>query len=84
VSAGVSFALALFLTELIVLSVAAFLSVLLLNRRIYLFFFRQRGLPFALGCIPLHILYYLYSGFSYLYVRAVFFFAASRHLNLFR
>ena len=72
VSACVFLALGFFLTELFVVSAAAFLVVLVINRRIYLFFFRQRGLPFALGCIPLHILYYLYSGFSYLYVRTVF------------
>ncbi len=65
-------ALGFFHSEFLVLSAAAFLVVLVLNRRVYLFFFRQRGLSFALGCIPLHILYYLYSGFSYLYVRTVF------------
>jgi len=65
-------ALGFFHSEFLVLSSAAFLVVLVLNRRVYLFFFRQRGLSFALGCIALHILYYLYSGFSYLYVRTVF------------
>ena len=65
-------ALGFFHSEFLVLSAAAFLVVLVLNRRVYLFFFRQRGLSFTLGCIPLHILYYLYSGFSYLYVRTVF------------
>jgi glycosyltransferase involved in cell wall biosynthesis len=63
--------LGLLSSEFIVISAAVLLAVLVLNRRIYLFFFRHRGLPFTLGCIPLHILYYLYSGFSYLYVRAV-------------
>lgn len=70
--ACVFLALALFRSELIAISAGAFLAVIVLNRRIYLFFLRQRGLPFAVACIPLHILYYLYSGFSYLYVRAVF------------
>ena len=70
--ACVFLALALFRIELIAVSAGAFLAVIVLNRRIYLFFLRQRGLPFAVACIPLHILYYLYSGFSYLYVRAVF------------
>jgi GT2 family glycosyltransferase len=44
------------------------LGVVLLNRRLYIFFVRQRGLFFALRCIPLHFLYYLYSMCSYLYV----------------
>lgn len=59
-------------TRLMSISVAAFLVVLMLNRRVYLFFLRQRGLAFGLACIPLHMTYYLYSGFSYLYVRVMF------------
>ncbi len=54
--------------ELIALSAPALLGVLILNRSLYLFFLRQRGLLFALACIPLHFLYYLYSVISYLYV----------------
>jgi len=54
--------------EWLALSAAAFLGVLILNRSLYLFFLRQRGLLFALACIPLHFLYYLYSVLSYLYV----------------
>ncbi|HEV8725032.1 MAG TPA: glycosyltransferase [Candidatus Binatia bacterium] len=54
------------------IAAAGLLGVLVLNRRIYVFFFRQRGLFFALACVPLHILYYLYSGLSYLYVRTGF------------
>src|SRR5437762_769016 len=65
-------AFSLFQIAMIAVSAAAFASVLILNRRIYLFFFRQCGLPFALACVPLHMTYYLYSGFSYLYVRAAF------------
>jgi hypothetical protein len=42
--------------------------VVILNRDLYGFFFRQRGFLFAAACIPLHLLYYLYSGISYLYV----------------
>jgi hypothetical protein len=41
--------------------------VVALNRKLYLFFFRQRGVLFAMACVGLHLLYYLYSGFSYLY-----------------
>ena len=39
-----------------------------LNRNLYRFFLRRRGVLFAVGCVALHLLYYLYSGLSYLYV----------------
>lgn len=54
--------------ELLALSAVALLGVVILNRDLYAFFFRQRGLLFAGTCIPLHLLYYLYGGLSYLYV----------------
>lgn len=57
---------------MLALSALALFSVLMLNRQMYFFFIRQRGLPFALACIPLHTTYYLYSGLSYLYVRGSF------------
>jgi glycosyltransferase involved in cell wall biosynthesis len=53
-------------------SAATILGVVALNRNLYGFFFRRRGVNFALGCIGLHLLYYLYSGLSYLYARAGF------------
>src|SRR5262249_11190853 len=65
-------ALSLFHTKAIAIAATAFVSVLIMNRRMYVFFFRQRGFSFALSCIPLHATYYLYSGFSYLYVRMLF------------
>jgi len=43
-------------------------AVLVLNARLYGFFASQRGLPFAAACVPLHLLYFLYSGTSYLAV----------------
>jgi GT2 family glycosyltransferase len=52
------------------LSALTLCGVIALNRKLYGFFLRQRGLPFAAACIPLHLLYYLYSGFSYLYAWA--------------
>jgi GT2 family glycosyltransferase len=70
--ACVFLALGVFQIKSLAISAAGFLGVLVLNRRIYLFFFRKGGLLFALTCILLHILYYLYSGFSYLYVRTGF------------
>jgi GT2 family glycosyltransferase len=54
------------------ISVTALLGLAVLNRKFYTFFFRQRGILFAAACIPLHLLYYLYSGFSYVYVWAQF------------
>jgi GT2 family glycosyltransferase len=46
---------------------AACLGVVILNRELYTFFYRKRGFAFALACVPLHFLYYLYSGLGYLY-----------------
>ena len=46
----------------------AVLAVIGLNRDLFAFFARQRGLAFAAACVPLHLLYYLYSGLSYLAV----------------
>jgi glycosyltransferase involved in cell wall biosynthesis len=46
----------------------AFLGVIILNRELYGFFLRRRGLWFAGACIPLHFFYLLYSTLSYLFV----------------
>ena len=54
--------------ELLELSAGALGGVIVLNKDLYTFFFRQRGLFFAIACIPLHLLYYLYSGLTFLYV----------------
>lgn len=54
--------------RLLVLCGAALLTVLFLNRKLYAFFLRQKGLLFTARCIPLHLLYFFYSGLSYLYV----------------
>jgi hypothetical protein len=60
--------LALVQPELLALSAAALLAVGVLNRKLYRTFFRQGGIFFTAACIPLHLLYYLYSGLSYFYV----------------
>ena len=39
--------------------------ILFLNRRFYEFLVRHRGWPFALMAIPVHMLYYLYSGLTF-------------------
>jgi len=54
--------------ELLELSAGALGGVIVLNRDLYTFFCRQRGLFFAIACILLHLLYYLYSGLTFLYV----------------
>jgi len=61
-------ALAVVQPKLLTVSAAALLGVGVLNRKLYLVFFRHRGIFFTAACIPLHLLYYLYSGLSYLYV----------------
>jgi hypothetical protein len=60
--------LAIFQLELLVPVAAALLGVIILNRELFVFFFRQQGLLFAITCIPLHLLYYLDSGLGYLWV----------------
>ena len=59
------------------LALAALLAIVVLNHRVYRFFYRQRGWVFVLGVIPLHVLYYSYSaiafvagGLAYLAARA--------------
>lgn len=55
---------------LLLLGVAgALLAVVGLNIRLYSFFRQKRGIAFALACVPLHLLYLLYSTLSYAYVR---------------
>ncbi len=66
--ASVCLLLAVFQVQLLAVAAAALGGVLLLNRQLYSFFRRQRGLAFAVACLPLHWLYYLYSVLSYLYV----------------
>jgi glycosyltransferase involved in cell wall biosynthesis len=43
------------------LALATIVTVVLLNRRLYQFFWRARGPLFTLAIIPLHLLYYIYS-----------------------
>ena len=57
-----------FHVEWLALCAAALLGVAILNRDLYAFFYRQRGLRFALACVPLHFLHYLCSGVCYMYV----------------
>jgi glycosyltransferase involved in cell wall biosynthesis len=50
----------------------ALLAIILMNWRFYAFFVRRRGLLFATAVIPLHILYYWYSGVAFAVGLAVF------------
>jgi GT2 family glycosyltransferase len=53
-------------------SAVALLGVIVINRSLYGFFVRRRGIAFATASISLHLLYYLYSGLSYSWVWADF------------
>ena len=66
--AGSFLVLAWFWAWFLGLAAGALLGVLVLNRALYAFFWRQHGLRFTAACILLHLLYYVYSGLSYLYV----------------
>jgi glycosyltransferase involved in cell wall biosynthesis len=55
-------------TPLLLVSGMVIPAIIILNRSLFAFFFRQRGLLFACGCIPLYLLYYLYSGIAFLIV----------------
>jgi glycosyltransferase involved in cell wall biosynthesis len=64
--------LAVFRFELIVLWAVTLLGVIIINRELFMFLFRQHGIFFATLCIPLHLLHYFYSGLSYVYVWVAF------------
>ncbi len=53
---------------LIVPAALAFLAVATLNRTLYSFFLKRRGVRFTAAAILLHLLYYLYSTASYAWV----------------
>ena len=53
---------------LLLVALGAFVAVTALNRALYGFFLTHRGLLFAAGAIPLHLLYYLYSAGSFAWV----------------
>ena len=65
--AGIFLLLAVFRVELLALSAGALFSMVILNRKLYVFFFRQRGILFTGAGILLHLLYYLCGGLGYMY-----------------
>jgi GT2 family glycosyltransferase len=70
--AGSFLVLAWFWPWFLGLAAAALLGVLMLNRELYAFFWRQHGLRFAAAGILLHLFYYVYSGLCYAFVWATF------------
>jgi glycosyltransferase involved in cell wall biosynthesis len=65
--AGAALLLVGYRPELAAVTVTALAAVLILNRKLYYFFFQRGGLSFTIACIALHLLYYVYSGASYLF-----------------
>ena len=65
--AALSAMLAPLRSALWVLVLASLLGVLVLNRHFYALLWRQGGATLAVSSVPLHLLYYLYSGVTYLY-----------------
>lgn len=63
--AGLALAATAFRPSLALVAAGALAGVVAINRRLFAFLRRQRGFAFALRCVPLHLLYYLYSGASY-------------------
>ena len=59
-------ALALWWTPLLLGAIAFGLALIFLNGSVYRFFWRKRGLRFALRVIPWHWLYYAYSGLAFM------------------
>ncbi len=51
--------------QLLLLVVALLAIILLLNHKLYRFFFQRKGLWFAIRAFPLHLLYYLYSAVTF-------------------
>ncbi len=47
------------------------LLIVILNRKLYLFFAQKRGILFTFATLPMQLLYYLYSFFSFIGVGAV-------------
>jgi GT2 family glycosyltransferase len=57
--------------ELLMPALGCVAVTLILNRDLYAFFRRAGGIFFAMACVPLHLLYFMYCGLSYHYVWAL-------------
>ena len=58
--------LALVWPQWALVATAMIAAVIVLNRELFAFLFQQRGARFAAACVPLHLLYFVYSSLSYL------------------
>ncbi|MCH9675929.1 MAG: glycosyltransferase, partial [Gammaproteobacteria bacterium] len=65
---GLCLVLSFIMPTLLFVSLASLALVLIINRDWFGFLARHRGLGFMFGAIPLHVLYYAYSGLAYAYV----------------
>jgi len=52
-------------SQLLILSASLIAIIPILNYKLYSFFFKRRGLAFAIRAFPLHLLYYLYSSVTF-------------------
>ncbi|MDQ3685166.1 MAG: glycosyltransferase family 2 protein [Acidobacteriota bacterium] len=57
--------LSILLPALLWLVLLCWLTVILINRKLYLFFLRERGFLFAVAVFPLQLLYYIYSAAAF-------------------
>ncbi len=56
--------------SILFLVAGAIVTVIVLNRHLYAFFFKRHGFLFSTASIVLHLFYFLYSGLSYVFVWA--------------
>jgi glycosyltransferase involved in cell wall biosynthesis len=68
--AGFLAIVSLIVPSVLFLAGAAIGTVIVLNRDLYAFFFKRYGLLFSAASVMLHLLYFLYSGLSYVFVWA--------------
>jgi len=54
-----------FIIPFLLISIILIIAIIILNFDLYRFFFKKRGLTFMLISIPLHFIYYIYSGFTF-------------------
>ncbi|MGE0813595.1 MAG: glycosyltransferase family 2 protein [Vicinamibacterales bacterium] len=66
--AGVALALAVVQPSALAAAAAALAGVLVLNRDLYAYLVRERGVIFTCAAIPFHLLYFVYSGLAYAWV----------------
>jgi GT2 family glycosyltransferase len=66
---GLFFAASPLRVELLVPACACIAAIVVINRDLYRFLWRARGMVFAGACLPLHLLYYVCCAVGYQYVR---------------